>query len=340
MADAEKTTNSVVQTLKSLPEPMIFPVIIQNPCNTNEIFIIGAQGMNDIYIYNQATNTFKKNENDDLTSILSTYPQSKIKKCHALQCEDSNSIIVLGTIQLTSFQCISGMLPNCCSFYSIFNSKSLIFAKVGTKHIEAKNTYEHISTNRKAIYNTFTNAFETMYKRQKNNIDNVENDIIYNPNCGTTTSENINFAIEYLPFWQKGSRFNTYKNYLIFSHKFTIGIYDIKDEYNPKLILYTNVRHNFVFHGLVVLTPPTINVATQKNLNENWNDNCNVNIIKLLAFGGCGKKFVSSFVQYKVNLDELKMQSQKEQFGIVTNVTNDNLSNLSSIITETKKNKY
>ena len=332
MADVEKSTVCVVETLKSLPETMLTAATIQNPCNMNEIFVIGAEKMSNIYIYNRSTDTFSKNKNDDLTSILSTYPQSEIRKCYSVQCDNSNSIIVLGT-----FKSHCHVRNNFyTSFYSIFNSKSLTFDKVATnikrKYIikdtstdAGKNININITRNGKAVYNTCALLFEESYMSQMNgtNINNIDSKI------------NCQIATQYLPFWNEQSRFNVYKNYLIFSHELTIGIYDIKDEHNPKLIMYINVCYNFRYHGMVII--PSI-----------ASDTGNMNIVKLLAFGGYGNEFLSSFVEYKLNFDELEIESKKEKFGIATNVTVDkdkdvdindidkyNLDKLSNIITQT-----
>ena len=299
MADVEKSTDCVVETLKSLPETMTSPALIQNPCNLNEIFIIGAKDMNNIYIYNQNTDTFKKNTNDNLTSILSPYPHSTIGKCSAFQCYKSNSIIVLGC-----FQCVHTVN---IAFYSVFNSKSLTFDKVTTnvnvKHKDGKDIDSEkkinfsISRNVKAIYYTYATS------------DNIQRNGI---NCEMDT--------KCLPFWNNDSGFNVYKNYLIFSHECTVGIFDIKDEHNPKLIMYIYVPHHGGFHGLVII--PTISTISTINYKKNSKKNDH-DIVKLLVFGGFGNKLLSSFVEYNIDFKELEIQSRKEKFGIVTHVVVD-----------------
>ena len=77
-----------VETLCSLPEPMGSAAIIQNPCNDNETLILGAVGMNNIYIYNHTTDVFTKNKNDDLNTILLTREEFGWKLHQCVQSKD------------------------------------------------------------------------------------------------------------------------------------------------------------------------------------------------------------------------------------------------------------
>ena len=275
------TPGWTLNSLNPLPEPMKRPVIIQNPRDMNEIFFIGAEDTNSIriYIYNQSTNTFKENANDNLRSIVSGYPQFTMHKCHAFHCDNSNCIIALGCIKLGDLDPYSFSRIKNCAFYSVFNTKTLAFDKLATKqkdiHVKNDDKDITISSNGKAICNNV--PFKIRYMNQVNS-NNINND--------------IHPSIEYLPFWNDQSRFNVYKNYLVFSHDKTIGIYDIKDEYNPKLVMYTAVSHRFRFHGLVIV--PTIN----KN---DKNEKSKADIVKLVGFGGYGYEFLSSFVVYNLN---------------------------------------
>ena len=254
MTDKFGSSNLNVYEYCSLPEAMESPAIIQNPSNENETLIIGAVGMHNIYIYNHTTNTFSKNNKDDLTTILLTTEQNRMEICtvNAIKGLNETSIIVLGTARNDTHN-INFQPP----FYAVFDSKSLSFERIGSKifnndKIDTSNQLK----NEKAIYNIDTK------------INNVK--------CSAAD------IIKYVPFWNRFSCFNTYKNYLVFTGCCVVGAYDISDEYNPILLMYIQLYSiEWTGHGAVIL-PCDMSDASDGN------------VVKLLTFGGCGIFFFFS----------------------------------------------
>ena len=349
------TRDWAVKTLKPLPQSMSTCAMIQNPCNMNEIFVFSVGGKHNIYIYNQTTNTFIKNEHDNLTSILPKPHLFEIKTCYAFKTTSPNSIAVLG-VQIDRYNKVTNYYDNHFSFYSIFNSKTLKFEKVGTKKVD--NNSNHDDDNNHNIKNVYVHEIGN----QK--LKHVNPKAIYNKNIGfehiySQIFENGNqrididtlLSFQYLPFWSHGSRLNVYKNYLIVTQDDFIQIYDIKDEYNPTLLMYVVLGEQcFKLHGSVI-------VSNNIDINININNN---DVIKFVTFGGDHKDFLQSFQEYEINFEQLEktIQSQsqsqskkieQEKFGknkneninynIVHNVGDYHLNNLSNIITKTKNDE-
>ena len=306
-----------VDTLCSLPEAMESAAIIQNPLNDNETLIFGARGTHNIYIYNHTTDEFTRNKNDDLTTILLTRTEQwfEITSVYAIKGLTERLIIVLGTTRDSSNVLFNFRYP----FYSLFDSKSLSFVKIGSKlfNNDKIGTSEQLK-NEKAIYNIDSNNTIATYHLPSMNRD-------------------VFSAAKYLPFGSSQSRFNTCKNYLLFTQKSILGVYDISDEYNPMLLMYANLsdKVEVAFHGSVLL-PCRMS-----------DDNNNNNNVKLLLFGGIGGKvtFLTSFFQYEINFDEIESQLKEKKIEILTNVidnSNDNSDTdhddeiLSNIIKQTK----
>ena len=267
--------------------------------------------MHNIYIYNHTTNVFTKNENDDLNTILlkGELAGSEIGSVYAIKGLTQRLIIVLGT---TCYSDTTYRYP----FYSLFDSKSLSFVKIGSKlfNNDKIGTSKQLK-NEKAIYNIEDN--------------NTTND--YLPSMNRDELD----AAKYLPLWSRQSRFNKYKNYLLFTHKNILGVYDISDEYNPMLLMYAKLGGKIVlaFHGCVILSCH----MSDDNINNNNN------IVKLLLFGGygIGFTFLTSFFEYEINFDEMESQLKEQKIEILTNVFDDDNSDiddkiLSNILKQTK----
>ena len=292
-----------VDSLCSLPEAMHSPAIIQNPCNENETLIIGAAKMCNIYIYNHTTDVFTKNKNDDLNTILLKGERNglEIAKVYAINALKPGLIIVFGTT------CYNRDVRN-FPFYSLFDSKSLSFEKIGSKlfNNDKIDTSKQLK-NQKAIYNIDNNTYKYHL---------------------TSTNQDALDAAKYLPFWSGQSRFNTYKNYLLFTNQNILGVYDISDEYNPILLMHVNLGDEIKisFHGAVILPC---------HMSDD-NGNNNKNIVKLLVFGGYGHKttFLTSFLEYEINFDEIESQFKEKNIEIITGAIDDKI--LSNIVKQTK----
>lgn len=320
------------QKLAPLPEEMHGPVAIENPDNPNEIFIFGSEQAHTIYIYDLSTNKYTKNTNDNLNTIFPTQLGTISKfRGHTLQGMKSHSIIILGTFEIDFNESSSDEEDDMLSrhrtvaFYSIFNYKLLKFVSIGNK------IFNNEINSRKAIYTVqgfSQSAFRSSYFG-KDKTANVKTVLVNG--CKITT--------QHLPFWHEYARFNKYKNYIIATQLGMISIYDIIDEYNPKLIMHAtsgdrigtgdiaNLNRNgfnLTYHGAVTL-------PLKLGSNDNHNDHGKIkNVARLLVFGGYSTDytFVKSFHQIDINFDQLKLtleklqQENKKENAIVTNITN------------------
>ena len=151
---------------------------------------------------------------------------------------------------------------------------------------------------------------------------------------------NYEISIEHLPFWSEQCRFNKYKNYIFVTGgpNLSIRIYDIIDQYNPKLIMYfektIDCNMGFAFHGCVTLPqppqPPNANCYVTSGNNC---DNNNNNIVRLLVFGGYVDSFVKSFHQIDINFDKLiseldkqnNTQQREKNVKILANIENSRI---------------
>ena len=104
------------------------------------------------------------------------------------------------------------------------------------------------------------------------------------------------------PFWIPHSRFNICKNYLIVTYDQQLIIYNIKDVYNPRVLLQYCVKFSFFLHGSVIVLPNYNHDDKDNNDGNNKNKN-----IKLLIFGGYGNTFKNSFIEIEINFDNWKM---------------------------------
>lgn len=309
-----------------LPEAICHPAIIENPSNRHQLLIFGGEKCTNIYIFDDTTNVFTKNSNDDLTTILHQRIEY-VEAIHitAIKGDKPDTVLVLGDAFLRPPNTIRF---HTISFYAIFNSISLKFEHIGNKIFDLNGIHKSRLKQLPYVIWNCNLKFEQEYskailghdcinininnnnlKDETNNTKNDDDDVI----VGGYGSD-IAIKLQHLPFWTREGRINKYKNYIIVTKYDTIFVYDVIDNYNPQLIMYFNSdnKHDLRYHGAIIL-PSSFGVDMNFNINSS-SDDCD-HIVKILGFGGYGsmykKSFSQSFYQISINLDALKLEIQE-----------------------------
>ena len=176
----------------------------------------------------------------------------------AFKGTNPDTVIVLGTI-------ICQVTSKSVAIHAIFNAKSLMFECIGNGIFDKYNNDIDVETLPKFLCNIKESSFAQEYLCDSSDDDEVGDD-----GRNNIYDYNYKVPIEYLPFWGNECRFNKYKNYIIVSGtpNITIRIYDVSDDYKPRLIMYFEDEADFsgefgiMYHGCVILP-----------------DNCNYNYV-------------------------------------------------------------